>query len=79
MTWTSFLNCRKMGTALLSFPYAQIGIPTRGTKVPARPEWIHDEAQMTGPTVLAALRTGYWVKVKNRKHPAMERVMDTFS
>ena len=23
-------------------------------------------------------RSKYWVKVKNRKHPAMERVLDTF-
>ena len=23
-------------------------------------------------------RSRHWVKVKNRKHPAMERVMDTF-
>ena len=24
-------------------------------------------------------RSPHWVKVKNRQHPAMERVMDTFS
>jgi bifunctional non-homologous end joining protein LigD len=69
-------------------------IPTRGTKVPDRPDWLHENkhdgyrliVQREGERVRLFTRNGHdwsgrfdrWIKVKNRSHPAFSRVMDAF-
>ena len=57
-------------------------IPTRSTKVPDRPEWIqevkHDGYRLIVQRVRLFTRNGHdWVK--NPQHPAMDRVMESFS
>jgi hypothetical protein len=72
-------------------PPFQPCIPTAGKAVPARPEWLHEIKYraacnmglegMVSKRVDRPYRAGRskdWVKVKNRNHPAMDRVMDSF-
>jgi ATP-dependent DNA ligase len=67
-------------------------IPTRGTKVPAGPDWLHEIkhdgyrliVQREGKVskhrdrAYSAGTSPNWVKVKNPKHPAMKRVKEAF-
>jgi hypothetical protein len=50
-------------------------IPTKATSGPSGPDWLQQGE--IGPDLFRAGRSPNWIKVKNRKHPAMERVMES--
>jgi hypothetical protein len=52
-------------------------LPTKSNSVPTGPDWLH-EVKYDGYRLrpYQAGRPKHWVKVKNRQHPAMERVME---